>query len=290
MDTDLLKTFIEVCKTRHFGKAAEHLYVTQAAISSRIRQLENRLGVELFSRLRNNLKLTPAGERLVPHAESVLNALQRAVQEVSITDNQTQMLALGGSPNIWDLMLQNSLYELKINKPELAIRAEVLSHTLVARQLLERTLDVAVVFDVPKVEELSNQKLFQLPLELVCTHDMKLEDLHKVGYIMLDWGTHFNLQHAKLCKELPAPSLHTNLARVALDFMLQAGGAAYLPSSLSTPYIEQGILHPIKDAPEMQRDVYASYHKDNDNQLLIEEVIAIFKNLGTQAAPSLLPE
>jgi len=290
MDTDLLKTFIEVCKTRHFGKAAEHLYVTQAAISSRIRQLENRLGVELFSRLRNNLKLTPAGERLVPHAESVLNALQRAVQEVSITDNQTQMLALGGSPNIWDLMLQNSLYELKINKPELAIRAEVLSHTLVARQLLERTLDVAVVFDVPKVEELSNQKLFQLPLELVCTHNMKLEDLHKIGYIMLDWGTHFNLQHAKLCKELPAPSLHTNLARVALDFMLQAGGAAYLPSSLSAPYIEQGILHPIKDAPEMQRDVYASYHKDNDNQLLIEEVIAIFKNLGTQAAPSLLPE
>ena len=52
MDTDLLKTFIEVSKTRHFGKAAENLYVTQAAVSSRIRQLESRLGVELFSRRR----------------------------------------------------------------------------------------------------------------------------------------------------------------------------------------------------------------------------------------------
>ena len=290
MDTELLKTFIEVCQTRHFGKAAENLYVTQAAVSSRIRQLETRLGVVLFERLRNNLKLTAAGERLLPHADSVLNAWQRAFQEVAITDNQTMVLALAGSPNIWDLMLQNSLYELKQNKPELAIRAEVLSQTLVARQLLERTTDLAVVFDAPKVEELQTVKLSPLPLELVATQPLALDELAKVGYIMLDWGTQFNLQHAKLCKQLPAPVLHTNLARVALDYMLQAGGAAYLPSALSRSYIDQGLLFAVNDAPEMHRDVYASYHKDNENQALLEEVIGIFKGAGTQAAPSLLPE
>lgn len=291
MDTELLKTFIEVCKTRHFGKAAENLYVTQAAVSSRIRQLESRLGVELFNRLRNNLKLTPAGERLVPHAESVLNAWQRAFQEVAITETQSQMLALGGSPNVWDLMLQNSLYELKITKPDLAIRAEVLTQSVVPRMLLERTLDLALVFDAPKVEELNNTLLFQLPLELVSTHaDLAIEDIERVGYIMLDWGTLFSVQHAKLCKVLPAPSLHTNIARVALDFMLQAGGAAYLPNSLTEAYVEQGALFRMEGAPEMNRDVFACYHKDNENRALLEEVIELFKALGSKVAPSLLPE
>jgi DNA-binding transcriptional LysR family regulator len=290
MDTDLLKTFVEVCKTRHFGKAAENLYVTQAAVSSRIRQLESRLGVELFSRLRNNLKLTLAGDRLLPHAESVLHAWQRAFQEVAITENKTTMLALGGSPNVWDLILQNNLYELKLSKPDLAIRAEVLSHTLVARLLLERSIDLAVVFDAPKVDEIQNIKLTQLPLELVSTKNVSLDNIHDVDYIMMDWGTHFSLEHAKLCKSLPAPCLHTNLARVALDYMLQAGGTAYLPSLLVEPYLEQGVLFQINDAPEMHRDVYVCYHKENDNKLLLEEVIAIFKGAGAQAAPSLLPE
>jgi len=290
LDTDLLKTFIEVCKTRHFGKAAENLYVTQAAVSSRIRQLESRLGVALFERLRNNLKLTAAGERLLPHAESVLTAWQRAFQEVAITENQTMVLALAGSPNVWDLTLQNNLYELKQAKPEIAIRAEVLSQNLVARQLLERTTDIAVVFDLPKIEEIKSEKLTQLPLELVSTKAIAFDEVESVGYIMLDWGTQFNMQHAKLCKALPAPNLHTNIARVALDYMLQAGGAAYLPSALATSYIEQGLLFPIKDAPEMHRDLYVCYHKENEKLALIEEVIKVFKGTGTQAAPSLLPE
>lgn len=291
MDTELLKTFLEVCKTRHFGKAAENLYVTQAAVSSRIKQLESRLGLELFGRLRNNIKLTPAGERLIPHAEAVLNTWQRAFQEVAITSKQSTQLALGGSPNVWDLMLQNSLYELKLSKPDLAIRAEVLSHTVVIRQLLERSLDLALVFDSPKVDEIKTSKLFQLPLELVSTKaSLNIHEVASVGYIMLDWGTLFSIQHAKQCKELPPPTLHTNIARVALDYMLQVGGAAYLPTQLVEPYIQNNQLFRVDNAPDMHRDVFISYHKDNVKTDLIEEVVNLFKKIDSQVAPSLIPE
>ena len=68
MDTELLKTFLEVSRTRHFGRAAESLYLTQSAVSFRIRQLENQLGVNLFTRHRNNIRLTAAGEKLLPYA------------------------------------------------------------------------------------------------------------------------------------------------------------------------------------------------------------------------------
>ncbi len=67
MDTELLQDFpSEVSRTRHFGRAAEALYLTQSAVSFRIRQLENQLGVNLFTRHRNNIRLTTAGEKLLP--------------------------------------------------------------------------------------------------------------------------------------------------------------------------------------------------------------------------------
>ena len=94
MDTELLKTFIEVQRTRHFGKAAENLYLTQSAVSFRIRQLEQQLGVNLFSRYRNNIQLTASGERLLPHAEAMLAALQRAKQDMAVSAEQAVPLSI----------------------------------------------------------------------------------------------------------------------------------------------------------------------------------------------------
>jgi DNA-binding transcriptional LysR family regulator len=84
MDTDLLRTFIEVSKTRHFGRAAENLYLTQSAVSFRIRQLEQQLGVSLFARHRNNIQLTQSGEHLLPYAETILQTLGRAALRLLI--------------------------------------------------------------------------------------------------------------------------------------------------------------------------------------------------------------
>ncbi|MGL5484955.1 MAG: LysR family transcriptional regulator, partial [Shewanella sp.] len=89
MDTDLLKTFLEVSRTRHFGKAAENLYLTRSAVSFRVKQLESILGVALFERQRNNIQPTPAGERMLGHAEAVLTAWERAKQDVSLSQLQS---------------------------------------------------------------------------------------------------------------------------------------------------------------------------------------------------------
>ena len=96
MDTELLKTFLEVSRTRHFGRAAEALYLTQSAVSFRIRQLENQLGVNLFTRHRNNIRLTPAGEKLLPYAETLMNTWQAARKEVAHTSRHNEF-SIGAS-------------------------------------------------------------------------------------------------------------------------------------------------------------------------------------------------
>lgn len=70
MDTDHLKTFLEVYRTRHFGQAAKNLFLSQSAVSARIHTLDEQLGTPLFTRARNAIDLTPAGHRLLSHATS----------------------------------------------------------------------------------------------------------------------------------------------------------------------------------------------------------------------------
>lgn len=100
MDTDLLKTFIEVNRTRHFGRAADNLFVTPSAVSARIRLLEEQLGVRLFVRERNKLRPTPSGERLLGHARQLLATWERARQDVALGAQQADELALGAIPGL----------------------------------------------------------------------------------------------------------------------------------------------------------------------------------------------
>jgi len=112
LDTELLKTFLEVQKTRHFGKAADNLYLTQSAVSFRIRQLEQSLGVTLFNRFRNNIQLTTAGEMLLPHAQAVLNAIASAKQQIAINYHPERPLQLCLSPELSVLFTDAAFSEL----------------------------------------------------------------------------------------------------------------------------------------------------------------------------------
>ena len=86
MDLELLRTFLELNRTRHFGRAAEALHLTQAAISSRLKSLESQLGVSLFQRNRRSMSLTPEGARLIRHAEAQIAAWRVARQDVSLAE------------------------------------------------------------------------------------------------------------------------------------------------------------------------------------------------------------
>ncbi|MCX5200453.1 LysR family transcriptional regulator [Streptomyces sp. NBC_00237] len=63
-----LRYFLAVAAELNFTRAAETLYVSQSALSKQIRQLERAIGAELFVRDRREVRLTEAGEALLPHA------------------------------------------------------------------------------------------------------------------------------------------------------------------------------------------------------------------------------
>lgn len=274
MDIDLLKTFVEVVRTRHFGRAAENLYITQSAVSFRIRQLEQSLGVNLFIRQRNNIQLTAPGERLLPHAKMILTGMQRAKVDVALANNMHKQLSLAGTPNIWDAFLQFGINSIVSAMPDVSLVAEVRAQQESTRLLLERTLDLAVLFDPPKVDELVVQPICDLVIIPVSTFPgMSTDEFFERQYVYVDWGTAFSLWHAKQFTGNTPPFFRTSTGRIALDLILQCGGNAFVPEILAQEHIKNGNLYPIEGVPPTFREVFIAYHRDNDQKEQIEKII-----------------
>lgn len=73
-DLRLLRYFLAVAETLHFGRAAERLYVSQPALSQQVRKLEDDLGLRLFDRDHRSVTLTTAGTALLGPARAAVQA------------------------------------------------------------------------------------------------------------------------------------------------------------------------------------------------------------------------
>ena len=276
MDIDLLKTFLEVHRTRHFGKAAENLYLSQSAISARIRLLEDQVGAALFTRDRNDIRLTPIGRKLLSHAESIVTAWNRARHEVSLGGDAEQSLVIGGTPSLWDILLQDWLHRIYKQEPGLSLTAEAASPDILLRRLLDGTLDLALTFEGPKIVGLNVVELPSVPLLMVSSEKgVDSKTALQKNYMLVDWGTSFLTSHARQFKDYPVPRLQLGLGRIAHEFILSMGGSAYLAEPMIRQDLKNKRLFLVKDAPVVERSVYAVYQQQHDNQRIIDNALAL---------------
>ncbi|UBU10247.1 LysR family transcriptional regulator [Nonomuraea gerenzanensis] len=84
MDADIsgMRAFVVTAEELHFGRAGARLFITQQALSKRIRRLEDALGAALFERTTRSIELTTAGRRFLPAAAEAVAAFDRAVEVV----------------------------------------------------------------------------------------------------------------------------------------------------------------------------------------------------------------
>ncbi|WP_327360093.1 LysR family transcriptional regulator [Streptomyces sp. NBC_01296] len=140
MELRQLSYFVTVAEELHFGRAAERLHIVQSAVSQQVQWLERELGADLFDRSPRHVRLTGAGERLLPEARAVLAAAERARAAV----RERASLRLGTSTGLGEY-LDRVLGALAVLAPDTAVQLISASTHDRLEQVADGRLDAAFV-------------------------------------------------------------------------------------------------------------------------------------------------
>jgi LysR family hydrogen peroxide-inducible transcriptional activator len=170
MELDQLRYFVAVARAGTFTRAAEQEGVTQPSLSQQVRKLENSLGMPLFERRGRSVRLTQAGERLLPQARTLLRQAADARQSLSeLTNRVSGRLAVGAIPTVMPYWLAPQISDFQSRYPEVEVRLVENITARLIEGLQTGDLDVAVlslpvaVPDVVCSELFREDLLFLLP-------------------------------------------------------------------------------------------------------------------------------
>jgi len=256
MDTELLRTFLEVRQTRHFARAAANLYVTQAAVSARINQLEELVGARLFTRDRNNIQLTVAGAQLVPYAESMLATWSRALLETAFREKNRSLVALGCLPSLREIYLDNWLLQLLTEHSDWLLQLESLSTLEIVAHLREGEIAAGLLYEPPRAADLWIEELTSFELLLVSATKGTTLAAPLPGYVYVDWGSSFAASHNQQLAGIAVAQLKLDSPVLTRRLLLHHGGSAYLAEPLVAAELQAQTLHLVADAPRFSRTVY----------------------------------
>jgi LysR family transcriptional regulator for metE and metH len=128
-----LKMIYTIVESNTVKQAAEKLFITQPALTNRIREAERRLNINLFVRCRRKLIITTAGKRLLQSAKKILEELERAEYDITrLSDGIDQVLRIGLPHYASFRWLPNvvSYFQKELPNIELEITAEAATSPL----------------------------------------------------------------------------------------------------------------------------------------------------------------
>ena len=120
-----IEAFVAIAQLGNFVRASAHLNLSQAALSHRIRKLEDDIGTRLLLRTTREVSLTEAGQEFLPIARRNLEALSTAYSAVQTKARaQQQTLTFACLPTIAHFYLPRVLEAFVISHPDISIRLQ----------------------------------------------------------------------------------------------------------------------------------------------------------------------
>lgn len=140
-----LNYLIALAEERHFGRAAERAHVTQPALSTQIRELEDRLGAPLIDRSDRTVRLTPAGHEVLASARRIMGEVERMEAAARWQDGLSGRLKLGMIPTVAPYLLPQALALIRARTKGLDLRLREAKTETLLDALADGGLDAAVI-------------------------------------------------------------------------------------------------------------------------------------------------
>lgn len=139
-----VRCFLEVARRSSVGQAAEALSISQPAVSKTLRELEDRLGHQLFERSGRRLRLNAAGRLFQSHAGLSITELERGILAVARPEAMSQTIVIGVLPTAATNVMPRAALEFAKAIPNATLQISTGPNLLLLSHLREARLDLVV--------------------------------------------------------------------------------------------------------------------------------------------------
>lgn len=206
-----LKYVVALAKEKHFGRAAESVFVSQPTLSIGIKKLEDELGVKLFERLSGKALPTQIGEQVIQAAQKTLMSADAIRSIVSSAKGELSgKIKIGSIYTISPYLLPKLIPALKKSAPDLKAHIEENYTNELINQLKDGNIDVAILsLPVPSSTLFEIKPLFEEDFVTIVPHGHKLSkaksikpaDLADEDVFLLGGGNCFRDQVIQACPQ-----------------------------------------------------------------------------------------
>ncbi|MGH1543150.1 MAG: LysR family transcriptional regulator [Arenicella sp.] len=262
MNIEYIRAFLEIAATGSFQQAADNLHITQSAMSARIKGLEEQLNRQLFNRKRNGTTLTAPGRVFYRYARTVVKSWELARQEISLSEEFTNMVSLGVQLNHWSSTATPWLYWMKDSAPNIATQVHSDYSDRLMALLRDGLLDIAVLYEPQQNPDLIIEQYVEEQLIMVSTEPRSAEKQAVPGYVYVDWGKTFKIEHNRAFPDISTHHITVGMAIVGLNHILEQGGSGYFLAREVQKFLDEGKLYPVAKAPTFSLTAYLAYFSE----------------------------
>ncbi|AOI90441.1 LysR substrate-binding domain-containing protein [Burkholderia pseudomultivorans] len=277
IDVKPLRYFVALAETRHFGRAAARLNLTQPPLSRQLATLEASLGVTLVERTPRNVVLTAAGERFYEDAKAILAAVRQAERNArAAAAGNAGQLTIGFTMCSAYSVLPAYARAYGAAFPEVALSLrETVSNDL-APLVLGMEVDAAIVLAGTPHPQLDSRTVFEEPLCIALPAGHPLARARRLGierlagepFVMAAEAVAPGLRAAivetcRLHGFVPDVRFEVQLQQTVLSLVDEGAGVALVPKSMGKATLPGVVFRPLKDAPMIAQQLIWSTENRN---------------------------
>ena len=246
-----IRYFIATAEAGQVSQAAVNLSISQSAVTTAIKDLEETVGTNLFERTPHGMELTLAGRRFLAQAYEILQKVEEATQLNLVTREVKGTLSIAATYTVIGYFLPFHIERMKRQIPGLEIQLFELNRESVEEGLLSNRYDIAVMLtsnilnpELTAEKLLSSQRRLWVPARhrLLAENSVGLRDVAEEDYIMLtvDEASHSSMKYWSQTPYVPRITLRTSSVEAVRSLVANGQGVAILSDMVHRPWSLEG--------------------------------------------------
>ncbi|OEF09086.1 LysR substrate-binding domain-containing protein [Vibrio genomosp. F10] len=279
-----LKVFTTVTQHKTLTSASEALYLSKAAVSMALSELEKQIGHALFDRVNNRLIINQEGIKLLPLADELLHRVSDIDELFNHGQILTGQLRIGASDTIGNHVAPQLLSRFRLETNHLAQSLFISNSSLICQKLVDYELDIALIEGKTQHPEFISSQFSQDEMCIICPCDFPNADdvsvpvsaLENSQWLLREAGSgsrEFFLQAIAPRIEHWQEAFELNTTEALINSVSAGLGLACLSRLAAEAALNDGRVKMLKVPLDMTRQFWLLVHKEKYQSPLLKRFI-----------------